>query len=122
MRTVVVSPRSKTLRTLLRQARRKGLILQSPEGEQFVLSPLSGWRAFYIGDSDDFAEEVKATSQNKELMKFLSERTKKSRNSKRTPIEKVREQLGLNSDVEQKSQIAVKEKKANYRASGKKKK
>jgi len=57
--------------------------------------PLSEWRAFYVGDSDDFAEEVKATSQNKELMKFLDERTKKSKNSKRIPIAEVRKQLGL---------------------------
>jgi hypothetical protein len=60
-----------------------------------MLSPLSGWRAFHIGDHDDFAEEVKTTSQNKELMKFLSERAKKSKNGKRTSIEKVREELGL---------------------------
>jgi predicted transcriptional regulator len=101
MRTVIVSPRSRTLHALLRQARRKGLILQSPEGEQFMLSPLGGWRAFYVGDSDDFAEEVKATSQNKELMKFLSERAKKFKNSKRTSIEKVREELGLSAKTKE---------------------
>jgi hypothetical protein len=122
MKTVIVSSRSKSLHALLKQARKQGLILQSPEGEQFMLSPLGGWRAFYIGDTEDFAEEVKATSQNKELMKFLSERVKKSKHSKRIPIEKVREQLGLNPIVEEKSQFAVKEKKAKYRASGKKKK
>jgi predicted transcriptional regulator len=122
MKTVIVSPRSRTLRTLLQKARREGLIIQSPEGEQFILSPLGGWRAFYVGESEDFAEEVKATSQNKELMKFLAERAKKSKNSKRTPIEKVREELGLNPNVEQKSQFAVKEKKAKYRTPGKKKK
>jgi hypothetical protein len=121
MKTIIVSPRSKTLHALLRKARREGLIPQFPEGEQFMLSPLGGWRAFYVGDSEDFAEEVKATSQNKELMKFLAERAKKSGNSKRTPIEKVREELGLNSIVEQKSQVAVKGKKAKHRASRKKK-
>lgn len=122
MKILVVPPRSKTLRAILKKARSNGLILQSPEGERFVLAPIGGWRAFYVGDSKDFAEEVKATSQNKELMKFLSERAKKSKNSKRTPIEKVREELGLDSIVEQKSQFAPKEKKAKYRASGKKKK
>ncbi len=86
-----------------------------------MLSPLDSWRAFHVGDSEDFAEEVKAASQNKELMRFLSERAKKSKNGKRIPIEKVREELGLNSTAEKKSQIAVKEKKAKYRASGKKK-
>ncbi len=87
-----------------------------------MLSPLGDWRAFYVGNSEDFAEEVKTASQNKELMRFLSERAKKSKNSKRTPIEKVREELGLNSTVEQRSQVAVKEKKAKYHAGRKKKK
>lgn len=87
-----------------------------------MLSPLNGWRAFYVGDSEDFAKEVKAASQNKELMKFLSERARKSKNNKRTPIEKVREELGLNSVVEQNSRFAVKKKRAKHRASGKKKK
>jgi len=63
--------------------------------------PFGNWRTFYIGDSDDFAEEVKATSQNKELMKFLSERTKKSKNGKRTSIEKVREELGLSAKAKE---------------------
>ncbi|MEW5938658.1 MAG: hypothetical protein AB1750_03255 [Chloroflexota bacterium] len=57
--------------------------------------PRGKWLTFHVGDSDDFAEEVKATSQNKELMKFLSERAKKSKNGKRTSIEKVREEHGL---------------------------
>ena len=63
--------------------------------------PSGDWLTFYVGDSDDFAEEVKATSQNKELMKFLSERAKKSKNSKRIPIEKVREELGLNAKTKE---------------------
>ena len=63
--------------------------------------PSGDWLTFYVGDSDDFAEEVKAASQNKELMKFLSERTKKSKNGKRTSIEKVREELGLNAKTKE---------------------
>ncbi|NCP16499.1 hypothetical protein GW866_05580 [bacterium] len=63
--------------------------------------PSGDWLTFYVGDSDDFAEEVKAASQNKELMKFLSERAKKSKNSKRTSIEKVREELGLNAKTKE---------------------
>ncbi len=60
--------------------------------------PRDNWLTFYVGESDDFAEEVKAASQNKELMKFLDERTKKSKNRKRIPIEKVREELGLTKE------------------------
>ncbi|HLO29849.1 MAG TPA: hypothetical protein VK249_11975 [Anaerolineales bacterium] len=92
MKTIIVSSRSKALHALLRQARRNGLILQSPEGERFILAPMGDWQAFDVGKSEDFAEEVEATSQNKKLMKFLVERRT---HSKRIPIEKVREQLGL---------------------------
>jgi len=92
MKTVTVSPRAKTLHNLLRKARRNGLILQSPEGERFVLTPIGNWIGFDVGDSDDFAEEVKMTVRNKKLMKFLA---KRRRHGKRIPIEKVREQLGI---------------------------
>jgi hypothetical protein len=92
MKTIVVSPRSKALHALLREARRNGLILQSPEGERFMLTPMGDWQAFHVGDSENFAEEVKATSQNKELMQFLVER--RTRGS-RISIDKVRERLGL---------------------------
>ena len=92
MKTIIVSSRSKTIHALLKQARRNGLILESPEGERFVLAPIGDWQAFEVGDSEDFAEEVKATSQNKELIKFLKERRTRG---KRIPIEKVRERLGL---------------------------
>ena len=74
MKTVTVSPRAKTLHNLLRKARRNGLILQSPEGERFVLTPIGNWIGFDVGDSDDFAEEVKMTVRNKKLMKFLAKR------------------------------------------------
>lgn len=94
MKTVTVSPRAKTLHSLLRKARRKGLILESPEGERFALTPIGDWVGFEVGESDDFAEEVKKTTQNKKLMKFL---TKRRSHGKRIPIEKVREQLGLDT-------------------------
>jgi hypothetical protein len=63
--------------------------------------PPGNWLTFYVGDSADFAEEVKAASQNKELMKFLSERTKKSKNGKRTSIEDVRKELGLSGKAKE---------------------
>jgi hypothetical protein len=92
MKTIIVSSRSKALHALLREARRNGLILQSPEGERFMLTPMGDWQAFHVGDSENFAEEVKATSQNKELIQFLAER--RTRGS-RISIDKVRERLGL---------------------------
>ena len=98
MKTVIVSSRSKTLYALLKQARKNGLILQSPEGEHFVLAPIGDWQAFKVGESDDFAKEVKATSQNKELIKFLKERRT---HGKRIPIKRVREQLGLKTSAKE---------------------
>ena len=92
MKTVTISSRAKTLHGLLRKARRKGLILQSPEGERFVLTPLGNWIGFEVGESDDFAEEVKMTVRNKKLMKHLAQRRS---HGPRIPIEKVREQLGF---------------------------
>ncbi|MBN2117876.1 MAG: hypothetical protein JW730_14970 [Anaerolineales bacterium] len=98
MKTVVISSRSKTLRALLKQARKNGLILQSPEGERFVLAPIGDWQVFDVGESEDFAEEVKATSQNKELIKFLKER---HTHGKRILIKKVRERLGLDQSTKE---------------------
>jgi len=51
-----------------------GIILQTKTGQQFVLLSLEGWQGFDVGDSEDFEEEVKATSENKALMAFLAER------------------------------------------------
>ena len=98
MKTINVSSRSKALRAILKQARRNGLILQSPEGDRFVLAPIGDWQAFEVGNSEDFAEEVKSTSRNKELIKFLAERRTRG---KRVSIEKVREKLGLNSGTKE---------------------
>lgn len=95
MKTVAISSRAKTLHGLLRKARRNGLILQSPEGERFVLTPIGNWIGFDVGESDDFAKEVKKTVQNKKLMKHLAGRRS---HGKRIPIEKVREQLGLGTN------------------------
>jgi hypothetical protein len=52
MKTIVVSARSKTLHALLKQARKNGLILQSLEGEHFVLAPIGDWQAFDVGDNE----------------------------------------------------------------------
>lgn len=41
------------------------MILQTPEGQEFVLAEI-----------DDFAEEVKKVRQNKSLMRLLEERSK----------------------------------------------
>lgn len=81
MKTVKVSGRAKTLMALLKQARRGGLILQAPEGREYVLAEI-----------DDFGDEVERTSKNKGLMKLLEERGTEEGALK---LEEVKKQLGL---------------------------
>jgi len=69
------------------------LILQAANGKCFVLTSIQNWEGFNVGAGDDFAEEVKLTTQNKKLMKLLTERRSPAQ---RIPLAKVKEQLGLN--------------------------
>ena len=81
MKTVTISPRAKTVTTLLKRAERGGLILRSPDGHEFILDEI-----------DDFDREIELTRRNKELMKFLDDRGKQTKTLKAS---EVREQLGL---------------------------
>ena len=92
MKTVTVPARAKTLNSLLKKARRSGLILQSMDGQRFVLASLEHWEGFDVGAGDDFAREVKLTVRNKKLMKLLTERRT---HGKRIPFANVKEELGL---------------------------
>ena len=57
-----------------------------------VLLSLEDWQGFDVGDSEDFEQEVKTTSENKALMAFLAERRS---NGKRVSMKDVKKQLGL---------------------------
>ena len=93
MKVVTVPAEQKFLFGLLNKALEEGLILQTTDGQQFVLLSLEDWQGFDVGDSDDFEQEVKATSENKALMAFLAERRS---NGKRVAMKDVKKQLGLN--------------------------
>jgi hypothetical protein len=95
MNTVTISKNSKTLNELLKKARRANVILRSESGEQFVLAKVSSAQSFYVGDSDDFEEEVKATCSNKKLMKFLDKRGAEAKKGKLIPMAEVERRLGL---------------------------
>jgi hypothetical protein len=73
MRTITVSKRAKNLVTLLKQAQQENLILQSPDGKEYVLAEI-----------DDFDREVELTRQNEEFMAFLDHR---ARQTKTIPLE-----------------------------------
>ena len=92
MKVVTVPAEQKYLFELLMTVQEEGLILQTADGQQFVLLSLEEWQGFDVGDSEDFEEEVKATSENKALMAFLAERRS---NGKRVPMADVKKQLGL---------------------------
>ncbi len=92
MRTVTISGEQKFLLDLLMSVQTEGLILQTTAGQQFVLLSMEGWQGFEVGESADFEQEVKATSENQALMAFLARR---SRSGQRVSMAKVKQQLGL---------------------------
>jgi len=81
MKTVIISPRTKTLMTLFKRAKRGGLILRAPDGHEFILAEI-----------DDFDREIELARQNKKLMKLLDERGKQTKTLKAA---QVRAELGL---------------------------
>ena len=95
MKTITISKESKTLNDLLNKARRANVILRSESGEQFVLAKVSSAQSFYVGESDDFEEEIKATRANKKLMKFLDKRGGEAKKGKLIPMAEVEKRLGL---------------------------
>lgn len=95
MNMITVRKNSKTLNELLKKARRANVILRSEDGEQFVLAKVSSAQSFYVGDSDNFDEEVKTTRANKKLMKFLEKRGEQAKKGKLIPAAEVEKRLGL---------------------------
>ena len=81
MRTVNVSTKEKTINSLLKKAQGGGLILRSPEGQEFILAEIS-----------DFNREIELTRQNKTLMKLLDARGKQTKTFK---VPEVKKQIGL---------------------------
>jgi hypothetical protein len=81
MKTLKVSTKAKTINSLLKKARRGGLILRSSEGQEFILAQI-----------DDFKREIELTRQNKALMKLLDFRAKQTKTFKASEVKK---QLGL---------------------------
>ena len=81
MKTVNISTKAKTINSLLKKAQRGGLILRSPEGQEFILAEI-----------DDFNREIELTRQNKALMKLLDSRGKQTKTIKTAELKK---QIGL---------------------------
>ena len=92
MRTIPVSASSRTLNELLQKARRRSVILETANGQRFVLASLNAWEGFDVGNSKDFGKEAARTIANDKLMKALVSRQK---SAKRTSLSDVKEQLGI---------------------------
>lgn len=81
MKTVPLSDLFAPLAELLQQAQKEALILQTPDGKEFVLAAL-----------DDFAQEVELTRQNPALMTLLDQRGQEKSTVK---LSTLKAQLGL---------------------------
>ena len=94
MKPLTVPSRARALNSLLEKARRRNVILESVDGERFVLASISQWQGFDVGASDDFAVEVKRTARNKKLAKLMAARQAKDKDKPRLSLEQVRKELG----------------------------
>jgi hypothetical protein len=81
MRMITVTPSQTELNKLLDQARDDDLMLQTPDGTQFIVSAV-----------DDFDLEIARTRKNRELMAFLEER---ARQPATITLEEIERELGL---------------------------
>ncbi len=95
MKPVVVSARAKALNNLLKKARRRNVILESADGTRFVLASITRWEGFDVGNSADFAVEVKRTAQNKKLAELMCTRRAKDKGKPRLSLDEVKKELGL---------------------------
>jgi len=81
MKTVKVTESVTKLSEILDLASEENVILETVDGREFIVAEL-----------DDFEREVKLIRQNKELMKFLEDRSKEK---KTFTLDQVKEQLNL---------------------------
>ncbi|MDI6794153.1 MAG: hypothetical protein QME81_15035 [bacterium] len=75
----------KTLNELLKKARRKEIVLESADGQRFVLASIQSWEGFEVDEDDDI-------TKNRKLMSHLASRCS---GGKRIPLAEVKAQLEL---------------------------
>jgi hypothetical protein len=87
MKVVKITKRSSELRKLLESADREDIVVETPEGDLFLISAV-----------DEFAYEIAQQRKNKKLMAFLDKRFRAARQEKGIPLEEVNRRLGLDSN------------------------
>lgn len=91
MRVVTVPSEQQFLFDLLKQVEEEGLVLETQEGQQYMLLSLDDWQGFEVGNVS-FEQEVASTSENRALMALLAERRS---NEPRISLRDVKARLGL---------------------------
>jgi hypothetical protein len=81
IKTIKISPRSRIVNDLLKQALEENLIHRTDDGREFLLVEI-----------DDFDREIELTRQNDELMRLLDAR---GREKATVGIEEARSRLGV---------------------------
>jgi hypothetical protein len=87
MKIIKITKRSLELRKLLEIADREDIVVETPEGDLFMISAV-----------DEFDYEIARQRKNKKLMTFLDKRFRAARQEKGIPIEEVSRRLGLDSN------------------------
>jgi hypothetical protein len=95
MRTLMIPAKSKVLSGLLKRAYQEDLILESMDGERFVLARITDMQSFHVGQSDDFEQEIEVARQNDDLMRFLDTRGAARQSGRGASLAEVRRRLGL---------------------------
>jgi hypothetical protein len=83
MRTITIAQPDRSVAALLKEAQGENLILQLPDGREFILAEI-----------DSFNQEVKLTRENQPLMDLLAQRRKQA---KRVSFAEAKAQLGIDS-------------------------
>ena len=87
MKTIELTDSNTSVEELFQLADQQNILVRTPEGKVFVIAEVGEGAAF-----DDFAQEVAATRQSREIMEILAER---SRDTSRVSSDEVRKRLGL---------------------------
>lgn len=85
MKAIPVPTRARLLNDLLKKARHKQIVLESADGERFVLTALQDWEGYEVDEKDNI-------TKNKKLMRHLASRRS---GGKKIPLAQVKAQLGL---------------------------
>ena len=83
MRTITIAQPDRSVAALLKEAQGENLILQLPDGREFILAEI-----------DSFNQEVKLARENQPLMDLLAQRRKQA---KRVSFAEAKAQLGIDS-------------------------